>query len=560
MAKSSNELDRYQKWAKKRQKGLSPFSYLNPDGGNVPLGIEFFNSAVSQSGPGDAGATGDSGVGGDGGMGESVDFERAEQDLKLYDAQQKGRDASNISKAQSQVLRAKALMDSKQDSKRGKRPIMEQQDKITLDYSDIDVTGYYGPTDWDTGIPTKEYDETISYEYKVDKDDVIVALRDKAFESNPDLDDDNVDSFIEEHFDEMFDEYYDYILEYFRDEATAEANENYDYEEIHRYDFDEDYDTDDDIDYLQEAGKHIEDIAKYKMDALSNEIDDLNQSLDDIVDSDRPDYRRRDLLANRLNSAQEDLIRLQDEFGYIIDKPVREFLENNEMSLREALNQFDYITDNAYDLRNTYDSLEESVELNKRLTKAIMRGANAKTLHEVLQGKTIGCNKQLKEAFNSGAKVYEKEIDGPPDVGRQFVAYSKRHKDYEIFVRAPKDQFERKPDAKDHISSDGEFYSGLNKWIYPIDFNRYVYVDELELKDSMNEDTIKRNGKWVNVGKDGKADSGKFKTKKEADAQRKAMYTNGYKGEALNEAEGASIYDKLYKYLLGQGVDLKDYE
>ena len=59
-----------------------------------------------------------------------------------------------------------------------------------------------------------------------------------------------------------------------------------------------------------------------------------------------------------------------------------------------------------------------------------------------------------------------------------------------------------------------------------------VYTDWAEI----NEDTVKRNGKWANVGKDGKADSGKFKTKKEADAQRKAMYANGYKGESLEEA------------------------
>ena len=112
MAKNSNELEKYQKLAKKRRKGLSPFSYLNPDGGNVPLGIEFFNSAVSQSGPGDIGSAVESGD--VGGMGEAIDFEKTEQDFKLYDSQQKMKDASNVSKAQSQVLIAKALMDSYQ--------------------------------------------------------------------------------------------------------------------------------------------------------------------------------------------------------------------------------------------------------------------------------------------------------------------------------------------------------------------------------------------------------------------------------------------------------------
>ena len=58
-----------------------------------------------------------------------------------------------------------------------------------------------------------------------------------------------------------------------------------------------------------------------------------------------------------------------------------------------------------------------------------------------------------------------------------------------------------------------------------------------KLEESLNEDTVKRNGKWANVGKDGKANSGKFKTKKAADAQRRAMYANGYKGESLEECD-----------------------
>ena len=44
----------------------------------------------------------------------------------------------------------------------------------------------------------------------------------------------------------------------------------------------------------------------------------------------------------------------------------------------------------------------------------------------------------------------------------------------------------------------------------------------------MGEATEKQNGKWVNKGKEGT--HGTFKTKKEADAQRKAMFANGYKG------------------------------
>lgn len=67
--------------------------------------------------------------------------------------------------------------------------------------------------------------------------------------------------------------------------------------------------------------------------------------------------------------------------------------------------------------------------------------------------------------------------------------------------------------------------------------------------ESLKEDTIKQNGKWVNKGKEGT--HGKFRTKKAADAQRKAMFANGYKGESLNEAYEAP-YFKAYITNLGK--------
>lgn len=48
----------------------------------------------------------------------------------------------------------------------------------------------------------------------------------------------------------------------------------------------------------------------------------------------------------------------------------------------------------------------------------------------------------------------------------------------------------------------------------------------------LSEDTVKKsNGKWTNRGDTGE-EHGEFKTKKKADAQRKAMYARGYKGES----------------------------
>lgn len=42
-----NELEKRAKYHRKRQKGLSPFCYLNPNAGNVEKGIEVFNSSAN---------------------------------------------------------------------------------------------------------------------------------------------------------------------------------------------------------------------------------------------------------------------------------------------------------------------------------------------------------------------------------------------------------------------------------------------------------------------------------------------------------------------------------
>ena len=67
--KESNELETRYKKHKKKQKGLSPFSYLNTDAGNVEKGIEVFNNSVSTGGEG-------------GGMGESLSEELNRDQLK----------------------------------------------------------------------------------------------------------------------------------------------------------------------------------------------------------------------------------------------------------------------------------------------------------------------------------------------------------------------------------------------------------------------------------------------------------------------------------------------
>ena len=69
----------------------------------------------------------------------------------------------------------------------------------------------------------------------------------------------------------------------------------------------------------------------------------------------------------------------------------------------------------------------------------------------------------------------------------------------------------------------------------------------LIINESLKEDTIKNSdGTWSNKGDEGS--HGKFKTKKKADAQRKAMFANGYK-ESLIESNLPSQYDGSYGFV-----------
>ena len=64
----------------------------------------------------------------------------------------------------------------------------------------------------------------------------------------------------------------------------------------------------------------------------------------------------------------------------------------------------------------------------------------------------------------------------------------------------------------------------------------YLIFKGKNMFEDLTEDTVKtKSGKWVNKGDTGKT-HGEFKTKKEADAQRKAMYSRGFKSESLKEA------------------------
>lgn len=91
---------------------------------------------------------------------------------------------------------------------------------------------------------------------------------------------------------------------------------------------------------------------------------------------------------------------------------------------------------------------------------------------------------------------------------------------------------------KIRLSRDIEKYTDIILKQWKDSYNEYHDYDE-----SLSEDTVKQNGKWVNKGKEGT--HGTFTTKKAADAQRRAMFANGYR-EGLTDS---SKLDEAYKHL-----------
>lgn len=66
-------------------------------------------------------------------------------------------------------------------------------------------------------------------------------------------------------------------------------------------------------------------------------------------------------------------------------------------------------------------------------------------------------------------------------------------------------------------------------------------IDEIKTVETIDEDVVKKaNGKWTNRGDDGK-EHGEFDTKAEAEAQMRAMYARGYKGESATSKQKLKI-------------------
>lgn len=177
-----NILKKWQKEAKKKNRNKHQWGwFVNPNAGNVEYNNAFFNHVTGADG-GDTGALVSAAAGGEG-LGESM-----------------------------------------------------EQEKVTLYYKDIEVSGGYGPFDWETGGHRYEYHDTIDYEYKVDRDEIFEELWEMELKTPSEVSEgefmteEELESYINTNFYELVEKHYDELLEIYRERAEEQANEEYDYD------------------------------------------------------------------------------------------------------------------------------------------------------------------------------------------------------------------------------------------------------------------------------------------------------------------------------------------
>lgn len=198
--------------------------------------------------------------------------------------------------------------------------------------------------------------------------------------------------------------------------------------------------------------------------------------------------------------------------------------------------------------------------------------------------------------INGGTQVLD---DGESDyyAGKHEYRIILRSIDYDTIADAYKDSVEYKDSLKESLLQeihDGHMYllsqgftdeqidkfceltkSTLSELLYSEDwfnaFEKWTKTGELpkNLKllgentkitsKKISEDTVKKsNGKWTNRGDDGK-EHGEFKTKKEADKQRKAMYANGYTGESRRNNMSITIRELKETLGINMKTSIKDW-
>lgn len=231
-----------------------------------------------------------------------------------------------------------------------------------------------------------------------------------------------------------------------------------------------------------------------------------------------------------LKKAFRELYRISPDDFY--EDEIDEKIEDIDFIDDDDEEEIDGILERFYDIcddLSIWIPISESIlrEANsplKNATKSFIRNGITYTVTMLEKVKSIrdfdGYVARWKDSSDNGFGYNNKGFIG--------VSHSFNHHDDKpirdhMYVNSSYDRIPRKP-IKDLLINTVLSMVGLTG--DEIDSDLFLTYPT-DRKTYFGESTIKtRDGKWANVGKDGKVDSGKFRTKKEADAQRRAMWAN----------------------------------
>ena len=285
------------------------------------------------------------------------------------------------------------------------------------------------------------------------------------------------------------------------------------------------------IDYKTGYPKNeYDEIVSYTLEV---DADEVRLDLIDFIEEEHPEESHEsieeyvdkefDNLVKKYNTKLKDNYRSWAEREAQEEYDPEEHYFSESVNIIEALNKIDSDTCNKYDLCNTYISKNLNEEKKKDFAKMIRDKVSPKKLYEYLDDDDDTSYETIRNRYYA---------DTPTDSERFTFVKSKSVLDSDGFYTDYtwyKDNF-----TGNHVMvfGDNEIYLPEDEWfdaVFETEKEAQEWFDSYNgFEDELEESTVKTSkGKWVNRGKEGT--HGTFATKKQADAQRKAMFANGYK-------------------------------
>jgi hypothetical protein len=213
-----------------------------------------------------------------------------------------------------------------------------------------------------------------------------------------------------------------------------------------------------------------------------------------------------------------------------------------KINIKESLLNLDKETYCKYDLTTMYENCNITEKDKEKLAKILSENVSTEKVHNYLLERFIQDKNKFVDDLQECDKLFVKE--DLSDTNEDNYLYtesiykeiqSKQIPDMDGFM-TDYTWYLREPDKRNvFVYGDKEYYKPEDGYFdYETENSQearewFDSYNGFEDDDSLYEGTIKTSkGKWTNKGEEGT--HGTFDTKKEADAQRKAMFASGYKG------------------------------